>query len=280
MAECHGDKNVIQSRKNEIEAAVTALKDSFNEMITAEMEEKANTGSMAESAWTEGSGGLEKTIGLNIAGLLKSVESLGAVGAAAGGVFVIADGMFSLVDTATDLFMQWPDISGSEILSKLSDVVSSTATVFGTGWKNVDNTINIVENVAKEFAEINAAELANKTTVVTSGLTAVAGLAQLAVSANRAAHASSARAYLKQKYESGQANENEREKKFDTQLQKLNDKIRHGKAISGTAKVVSGVLGVASVMIPPLAAVLGGAATVSQIAISAWGDSKIGDAEL
>ncbi|SCY38892.1 hypothetical protein SAMN02910292_01554 [Lachnospiraceae bacterium XBB2008] len=280
MSECHGDKNVIQSRKNEIEAAITALKDSFNEMLTAEMEEKANTGSMAESAWTEGSGGLEKTIGLNIAGLLKSVESLGAVGAAAGGVFVIADGMFSLVDTATDLFMQWPDISGSEILSKLSDVVSSTATVFGTGWKNVDNTINIVENVAKEFAEINAAELANKTTVVTSGVTAVAGLAQLAVSANRATHASSARAYLKQKYESGQANENVREKKFDTQLQKLNDKIRQGKALSGTAKVVSGVLGVASVMIPPLAAVLGGAATVSQIAISAWGDSKIGDAEL
>lgn len=276
MAECHGDKNVIQSRKNEIEAAVTALKDSFNEMITAEMEEKANIGSMAEDAWTEGSGGLEKTIGLNIAGLLKSVESLGVVGAAAGGSFVLADSVFSLVNTATDLFMQWSDISGSEILSKLGDVASSTATALGTGWENVDNAMNIVENVSKEVMEKNAAGLANTVTVVTSGVTAVAGLAQLAVSANRAIHASSARAYLKRKYESGQADENERERKFDTQLQKLNDKIRQGKAIRGTAKVVSGVLGVASVMIPPLAAV----ATISQIAISAWGDSKIGDAEL
>lgn len=276
--ECGEDKEKLQRRKEEIDNAAAEVKAAYEAMIRAEMNDKADTGSLRQDALDEANG-VEKLAAFQGVGNLALKDLFGTAGAVAGGAVLIADGAIPLMLQMTDLCMQWPDISGAEMVSKWADITVYAGNVAETTVNRAGQVINMITGVSKEVAEKTAANLAKAGSVVTYGINIGAGLAQMAVQVNQAVHASSARELLKRKYESGQAKVDEREKKYDTQLRKLNEKIRAGKTEKAAAYLAGGALGLAAVL-TPYATLFGALAFVAKNGLNLKSGSSISDGTL
>ena len=249
VVDCGGDENELLKHKDEISSCATDVKQAFNKMIAAEMNEKGDVGSKQQDALKEADG-LEKTVGLGALGTLSELESFGTGGAVTGGALAVLGGTLSLFYQITDLCMEWSDISGAELVSKIAELTSNVTSLAGNAWKKADHIFSVSNNVSKDVAQKTAAKVADNVTLISSGVNVAVGVAKYISVRNNSAHASSAKAFLKSKYESGQVKAGEREKKYDLQLQKLSEKIINGKKNKAYGYIATGVFGVASVLVP------------------------------
>ena len=198
VAQCGGDKDEVLKRKDELEAASAELKESYDSMLEAEMNDRADAGSLKQEALAEANG-IEKMAAFMAVGKGLKFEKFGFAGAAVGGTALIADGAINLIMQITDLCMQWSDISGSELLSKIADIVSTATSTAGTVWQNVSNMMDVAGGVAKDVAKQTAAQIANVVSTASSSVNVTAGLAQRIIQTTQGAHAASAHEHLKRK---------------------------------------------------------------------------------